>query len=352
MRLGFLVGTVIAVASGACAGDGARMRDGSMELREVVTTAGSASWEGLEKPTAIRVAQDGSVYVADNGDGHMHVFDRDGQPIREFGGIGSGPGEYRNIRAFSVSANDVNIFDVTPTRYLKVTTQGTRPRTLQFPGSGDDQVAAFGDGSLVLASTARWAVPPRPGTSAWPLARIVDSQGSIVADIGEREAAANPFVGLIRNFVLPAGSQDGELVWLAYLNSPDVLLYTTADKSTKRIARALPFAWKRLPNDFMPSMLAPLPGRPTIPPFDVITYGADADADGRAFILTALESSQLANGEPTAMAVDVIHSRFPEALLRLRLHGYYTHLAVSPHGDRLYLLNATTGVIRMYEIPK
>ena len=352
MRLGFLVGTVIALASGACAGDGAKPRDGSMELKEMATPAGSASWDGLEKPTAIKVAQDGSVYVADNGDGHMHVFDRDGQPIREFGAIGSGPGEYRNIRAFSVSANDVDIFDVTPTRFIKVSMQGTRPRTRPFPGSGDDQVVAFGDGSLVLASTARWAVPSRPGTPAWPLARIVDSLGTIVADIGEREAAANPFVGHIRNFVLPAGSQDGEFVWLAYLNSPDVLLYSTADKSTKRIARTLPFVWTRLANDFMPSMLAPQPGRPTIPPFDVITYGIDADADGRAFVLTALESSQLANGEPTAMAVDVIDSRFPESLLRLKLHGYHTHLAVSPHGDRLYLLNATTGVILMYEVPK
>ena len=185
---------------------------------------------------------------------------------------------------------------------------GYAPQDDGIPGIGGRQVGAFGDGSLVLASTARWlAASPRHLGMA--LGKILTHRGvlSLTSVSGK---LGKPVRRPDRYSVLPWGSQDGELVWLVYLDSPDVLLYTTADKSTKRIARALPFAWKRLPNDFMPSMLAPLPGRPTIPPFDVITYGADADADGRAFILTALESSQLANGEPTAMAVDVIHSRF------------------------------------------
>jgi len=309
-------------------------------------------WPGLLKPVAIQVAEDGLVYVADRGDGKVRVFSAEGAPVREFGSVGDGPGEFRNIRNLVVTGATVSIFDSKPTRVLRLSLSGAFQSSVTVNAFGDEMISGLGEDRLLFASSGRWASPPVAGEAPRPLVRIVDTAGTAVGGIGRRVRVASPFASHIINFVVPAGTRDGKFVWLARLNSPEVLLYRTATEAIETIPRTLPFRHRQIAEDFTPASMKPAPGKPFVAPFDAITYGVAADREGRAYILTALESSQAAAGEPGKMAVDVITPGNPSKVRRFSVSGFYSTLAVTLDGRRIYLLNPATGEIRLFSVPR
>lgn len=309
--------------------------------------ASSASWAGLKAPATIHVATDGSVYIADNGDSKIRVYDPFGKFLREFGGFGGGPGEFGIIRDIVVSKKVVNVFDATGTRFLRLGTDGTYETAITISGMGDETVAALGGERIIMASSARWSLPTSSAQDAWPLARVLNADGSIAFDVGNRTPISNPFAAHIKNFVLPAGTADGRFVWLAFLNSPDIVLYSVQDGVTRRIERTLPFRWKSIPDDFTPSATPPEPGKPFNPPFDAISYDIATDTAGRAFVLTALQSSREAGGQPAKMGIDVLAADDTVAR-RFEVEGYFTHLGVSPDGGIIYLLDSSSGRVRSF----
>lgn len=325
---------------------------GADVLNELTSSTSTSAWQGLLKPATLHVAEDGSVYIADNGDARIRVFDDQGTPRLDFGGFGSGPGEFGVIRDFTLSNESVNVFDATGTRFLRLSRSGEYMAAVETSGLGDESIASLGNDRIIVASSARWSMPASAGEGDWPLARVMDLQGTTVLDIGERTPVANPFASHVLNFVLPAGSRDGRFVWLAFLNSPDVVLYSVAGGTMRRISRELPFRWQRIPENFVPSSERPEPGKPFIPPFDAITYDVDVDQSGRAYVLTALESSRAASNEPRVMGIDVLSPDSSTAPRRYRVDGYYTHIAVSPDAKRIYLLDSSRGVLRQFQGPQ
>jgi hypothetical protein len=308
-------------------------------------------WEGLIRPVAIQVASDGLVYIADQGDNKVRVYSAEGRPIREFGQTGDGPGEFRGIRNLTVIGGTLSLFDAKPSRVLRMALNGQLQSTVSLSASGDEMITALGAGHWVLASSARWGAPAAPGAGPRPLARIVDTAGVLGVGIGAREASASPFAAHIRNFVIPAGTRDGALVWLARLNSPEVLLYRTQGGTLERIQRTLPFRPRVLPDDFVPSKLKMTPGKPFVSPFDAVTFGIATDAVGRAYILTALEGRSQAAGREVRMAVDILTPGAPSSVRRLPVPGAYSAIGVSPNGKRLYLVDQADGEVELVSVP-
>lgn len=334
----------------ACARDFEARTPKGEQLVAIDAPAGATRWEGLLKPVALRVDPDGLVLVADEADSKIRVFDADGIAKGEIGGAGAGPGEFARIRDLAPGHGVIRVFDGVAGRFHSVSSDGAYLGTHTIEGVGDEAISALGDSSIVLASSARWSLAPRAGAPAWPLARVLVADGTARYDIGERTVVKSPFAAHIRNFVLPAGSADGRFVWLAFLNAPEVLLITTADRVVRSVPRSLPFEWVQIPDDFMPSA-APGAGRGDVLPFDVVSYGVATDSAGRAFVLTALESSREQRGRPQHMGIDVLA---PEetSVRRLEVTGHYTHIAVAPDGGRIYLLDSSTGQLRVFQGPR
>lgn len=345
-------GLCIAAFVVACGGE----RDDSTVSAEVLelkpVSSAADSWAGLLNPVSIRVGRDSAVYVADNSDSRIHVFSEDGEPLRTFGGAGAGPGELDRPRDVVPLVAGTVVFDAVGSRFHLFDVRGGFVGRTAFSGVGDESVAGIGDDALILASSARWSLPAPSSRGPWPLAAIVNTAGGTVEEIGERVAVQSPFAAHIRNFVLPAGSPDGRYVWLAYLNSPRVLLYDRQRKISRIIERELPFTWTEIPETYLPQTAPSKPGERAVPPFDAVTYDVAVDAGGRAYVLTALESSVSAGGQPTRMAVDVVSPDEAVAPQRFEVAGHYSRIGVAPDAGRLYLLDPNTARLSTFEVPQ
>ena len=59
------------------------------------------------RPRAIALAPNGDIFVLDEGNDRIVVFDRDGSPLRQFGRAGQGPGEFQDPDAIAVVGGTV-----------------------------------------------------------------------------------------------------------------------------------------------------------------------------------------------------------------------------------------------------
>lgn len=332
----------------ACADDTPDRSAAPASYRLEVTLRPGSAWGGLEAPSVIAVAATGDVWIADGGDGRIHRFDAEGTPKHTFGGTGDGPAEFRHVRAIAMRGDTANVFDANTTRYVRFSLDGAFLGAAEFAGSVDEQIAGLGPDKFVVASNVRWSMPPQPGATPWPLARVVDSAGRRLADIGIRDVQPNPLVASIANFMLVSGTGDGRFVWLAFLNRPEVFQYSVDARELRRVDRSLPFSWQPLSGDASPAALVSKGSQPPRLPFDVVTYGIASDKAGTAYVLTALESSQIS--EPTKMAIDIILPLDGSPVHRLPVDGHYSHIAVSPGGEVVYLLDASTGMLQSFMV--
>ncbi|MGH7476415.1 MAG: hypothetical protein ACRELD_09000 [Longimicrobiales bacterium] len=324
------------IAVSACDGSAPRLT----ELSAVEPVDGGG-FPGLLNPGAITVDQVGRVHVGDNGDRQIKTFDAEGRPLAARGGTGSGPGEFRSIQGLVAVAGHLVVLDPLLDRLvtfdsLGVATLLPRPEAVDFIG-------AAGPDAFLLANSALWAL--RAGAA--PLLLRLGLDGRVRSEIGRRRAAANPFVGHIRNFAIAAGTADGALLWVAFLNDTTLLRHSVATGAWAEVSRPAPFAFRRLADDFRPSATSLAPGRRSAPPFDAVTLDIAVDARGTAYVLTALEP---AGGEATTVAVDIAAAD-DRAIRRYLVSTNATRIGVSPDGGRLYLLDATTGMVRTFALP-
>lgn len=73
--------------------------------------AAVAAAEGLFSVRGGWLLRDGRLAVLDAGNFRIRIFDGNARPVLDFGGFGSGPGEYRDLRAGSLSHDRVWTFD-------------------------------------------------------------------------------------------------------------------------------------------------------------------------------------------------------------------------------------------------
>jgi len=107
---------------------------------EVIEELRIGSLEGPEHETFaqivdLSVGADGSIYVADEHPPRMLEFDRDGRFVRQIGGEGAGPGEYRSILGISaVTADWLAIWDFGNRRISVYDTAGVFLRSFRVEG--------------------------------------------------------------------------------------------------------------------------------------------------------------------------------------------------------------------------
>ncbi|MBI4513270.1 MAG: hypothetical protein HY702_04090 [Gemmatimonadetes bacterium] len=306
--------------------------------------AGATAWAGLLHPSAIRTDSGGRVYVADIADRSVKVFDAFGTPITTLGGTGRGPGEFQRIQDFEVIAGEVIVLDSGLRRVVRMTEDGSVLGS--WPTEGEEVLASLGADVLILANSPEWSLVPPDGRTRPPLLRVLDLQGETRYRLGERQPSKTPFADYVANFVLPAGTPDGRRIWLARLNDPVVEVFSSETRASRWIGRHVPFDWRRIAPDFVPSqaMLTPA-GRAAIP-FDPVSLDIATDALGRAYILTALTPDRN-EGRPRRVGVDILDPRDGK-VTRYVAPEPATHIAVSPDGGILYLVDEREARVRLY----
>ena len=89
--------------------------------------------------------EDGHVYVWDRGRTLLRQFDQDGEYVRNVGGAGSGPGEYRAALGMSISDGLLVLWDAGNGRINVYDTAGTYVDSWQFFGRGDASLGILQD---------------------------------------------------------------------------------------------------------------------------------------------------------------------------------------------------------------
>ena len=117
----------------------------------------------FEAIASARFAADGRIVVADGGLLVVRVFGPDGRFLTQFGGLGDGPGEFRNLQAtWMASPDTVGAWDSRLARLTYASLDGTVARVVTLvPGDGvppgtnlDFLAGARTDGSVVIGSVA------------------------------------------------------------------------------------------------------------------------------------------------------------------------------------------------------
>lgn len=336
------VPTLLLLAA-ACGGPAA---DPAGERLRAVPTSATDPWGGLLHPVALDVDAGGRVYVGDQGDRTVKVFDPEGRRLHVLGGEGGGPEELRDVGDLDVAGDVVSVLDRATRALVRFAPDGSEAGRILL-GQMEETFAAVGRG-YALAASPRWSLPVSRGRSAPPLFRIVDVDGEQRYAGGERVSAESPFADHILNFVLPAGTPDGERVWLAGLNSTELSVFSTEERSFRSVRRDVPFRWARIPEDFRPTPEFLRRGEDAVLPFDAITLDLDTDGEGNAYVLTALGPSR-ARSDRSGLPVAV--DRVDVETLEWSRHAApetASDVAVSPDGRRVYLLDEASARVRVY----
>lgn len=213
-------------------------------LVELFASGGHDAWQGIAKAVNLRVGEDGRVWVADNDAQAILVFDSTG---RSLGDVGRN--DDLGFISYFVMLDSAAIVLDTARTLSRLALSGTPVLTHREIGY-EQALGALGPDKILMASSVRWTGPARPGERPWALARVVNSRGDSLFEMGRRAPGRNPFVDHITNFIIPAGSGNGQYVWLAHLNSPDVSLFTSTGRLARTIARDIPFDWHAIPSSF------------------------------------------------------------------------------------------------------
>jgi hypothetical protein len=117
----------------------------------------------------------GSVVVVDNRGARVALYGADGRWVRDVGGRGDGPGEYRTPLRAWLEEGELHVHDVVPRRLLRFTPGG------EFRG-GEPAVVGFrgvpaplrGEGSGWVDER-EWGHAPQPGPAMGALVRVSDA---------------------------------------------------------------------------------------------------------------------------------------------------------------------------------
>ncbi len=120
----------------------------------------------LYRPRQVAISAGGDIFVLDGGNDRVVVFDPTGEPLREFGRSGQGPGEFRSPTALGVAADKVVIVDTLRRRINVFTTEGEHvsDHTLEegFPAR---EMAGLGN-QLVVVNASPTPLPVQKGSEA------------------------------------------------------------------------------------------------------------------------------------------------------------------------------------------
>lgn len=179
-----LLGTAVVAASSAPLMRDKPAQSGGYGFNAVLSLGGAEADDEsffYEKVGSIEVDSDasGNIYVLDNGNTRVQVFDSQGNYLRTIGSEGDGPGELRMPRALTVnSRGDVALFDIGQGRITVFDTNGEVLRDMLVQGAPND-VCLADNGFVYLAYGKR-------GPAA---VQAFDTDGEIAWEGGQLEPA-------------------------------------------------------------------------------------------------------------------------------------------------------------------
>lgn len=99
--------------------------------------------------TAAAVGPDKKVYLGDNDQKQVHVFDDSGRYLKSFGREGNGPGEFSMINRIAVQGTTIHVFDMLQQRISRFNTEDLRFRN--SISLADPSTSQQTNGSMVMA---------------------------------------------------------------------------------------------------------------------------------------------------------------------------------------------------------
>lgn len=130
-------------------------REGGYGFRSAMTIGGAEAGEDADfyeryGPVAVDASSNGEVYVLDNGNVRVQVFDSRGKFLRSIGSEGDGPGEFRIPASIAVnSAGDFAVFDMGQERVSVLDARGKLLYDVLVQGMAKD-IALRDDRTVVL----------------------------------------------------------------------------------------------------------------------------------------------------------------------------------------------------------
>jgi hypothetical protein len=116
----------VALLCGSCTAEEGPADRTTIQLSEIDTLV-SESAIAFERAIEVAVSRTGAlVYVLDAGATTINVFDSTGQRIGRYGGVGSGPGEFRQPHNLTLLADTLMVIDHGNGRLQFLTTDGSR----------------------------------------------------------------------------------------------------------------------------------------------------------------------------------------------------------------------------------
>ncbi len=88
----------------------------------------------LTKVRDLAIGKDGSIYVGQDMDKLIRVFDSDGRFVRTIGREGGGPGEFQSISSLGWRADTLSVVDFVQTRVSQFSAGGEHLHTFRFDG--------------------------------------------------------------------------------------------------------------------------------------------------------------------------------------------------------------------------
>ena len=201
------------------------------ELRvEGMTPVVTAESEALSGPNDIAADAGGRIYVLDYLLAQIVVLSPSGERLRTIGRKGSGPGEFKLPRSFTLSGDTLRVVDVGNGKLQVVALDGTFVRNTPLPvGASIGAVDVDDSGRLVAATMGTEDALATYHDAAGTLVRTFGTPRAPVSTMLDLTAMKKEILGgtvpaLFRNAALPVFAPDGG-VWLILTGEGEVERY-------------------------------------------------------------------------------------------------------------------------------
>jgi len=353
--IGFSVASIVALPSQATSQQNILVVEngfsGSMltppTLVEKARIGGSASERSLlYRPSHILFGHDGSrVYITDQGEKSIQVYDRNGVYLFSFGGEGSGPGELRfPTGAYFINENHIAVLDLENARICVYTQDGDYIRTMSIHSDElrGDLPISIGKGEYLRRSGVRPIALSPPGsivprnttsTESPQLLEIVNEKNEVIRTLGLRKQVSDVIVESFLNSVCITTSDNKTAVIFRALN--EIQVYET-DSGVLKLIITRHTAFRPV-----------VPGRDKEGKIsaDIVSLDAQYDPDGRLWVLTSLLSSKQVNEfnwfqkDLSGMMRLEVYDQNGQLITTISLERPFDSLTFDPSGD-LWLMDS------------